>query len=1400
MRKKWSKALSLALAMSMGVSGIPTTTLAENNAMKMQTVKEGTSKVNKWKNATKPTKNVNKQAYAEGEAIVMYKSSGSAQKGNAKALKLGKDMVIESTCDFTSIPDGIMRASNINENGVQVSLVTSTKYTTQQLIQKLQQQENVLYVEPNYICKAQATGDYSEYLWAWDNKGQNAGTEGIDLNIEKAGTPVSDKEKVVAIIDTGVNYEHEDLASVIWNNPYTTELKGAHGYDFSNSDADPMDDNGHGSHCAGIIAGDATNSIGVKGIAGNNVKIMALKFLDSSGGGYLYDAISAYNYIYRAQKLGVNVVAVNNSWGGYSEYGDDILEEVMNMVGSQGALSICAASNDSEDNDEVDMSPTNFDSPYIISVAASNENAELATFSNYGKTTVDLAAPGTNILSSVAEDTFNPSIYENVDELCGYYKDFTEEFVGTEITMDDAMDSGKIMVEDEISADKFHYTIVKDGDAKVSVQQDKTSYFGLKKENAASLKWEVKEAKAGESYMFIVPYMSEATKEGFYQSFMLREDAPELGDDFSLSYMEVMDMKVASGGVIRTDAYADSYIGSIGVYGKENYWSHISYKLQDKINKTGMHALVFSLYIEKDGDYALYFDDFGMSKANVPSKEFGKYDFYNGTSMATPYVTGAVALAKGLYPEESPLETRARIVGSTTKKEALKDKVITEGVLDLEKINKPNMVLSGAGIQADGVVTIDLVNAKDDVKVTVNGEEKTVIQKNSKGVSFQGMFDKNMDVVISSGEDTVKTTLFFLSGEEIKKNAVVENSYETGNMVSNGDKLQFVSDLGNIITYDVDNEVSYMNPSVGMYGEKASLPVLTPTFSFAGFDAKTLFGDEAEFLGSYDLHKSSNAISHGKQLFVAIRLELGYAEENVLAMYDEKDMKWEKVTDIPKAFNDAEQMMIASYNGKIYVMGGYQCDANKAIADVYSYDKKADTWTKEASMPEARFAGKAVVTNGKLVVTLGGNENGGCATNYVFDGTNWTKGGTLSKVMDKKDFAYLIPYEEGMENSDTLIVISLFEIAIRLVPYYDGVVGNTDQGLIYAGMRAEGLGNTFTYDMNTHTFGRSNLKLTTYDKDDMVMGGVVGNKLYLLSGAEYSDYYEDDMDDWKLSQGAKYAGKNLQEEMDEDYGFGSMASELLFISSVDVTNSTVEVSQESIYEQGYIQGVGKYNIGETATFYAVPFADFFVKDLFVNGEKVENGYSAIVTQEMDDMVVSASFGEYVSSIYLPYDMEVFAGETTPLLAEIYPVTAENQKLIWSSSDESIATVDANGKVTAKKAGGIVRIKAVAADRGTVSAVCTIKVVEKVVPTKIKLVASKKTLKAGQSVKIKARITPKNATNQEVKWTTSNKKYATVNSQGNVTAKKAGKGKTVTITATCVGNKKVKASIKIKIKK
>lgn len=223
---------------------------------------------------------------------------------------------------------------------------------------------------------------------------------------------------VVADIDTGLRYTHEDLAANAWTNPgeiaannVDDDLNGfiddVFGADFFFSDADPLDEHGHGTHTAGTIGAVGNNSLGVVGVNWN-VKIMAIKIYDNDGFGTTSAMlINAYNYVTMMKNRGINIRVTNNSYGGCDEacgY-DQATKDALDAMGNAGILNVFAAGNDNINNDVTPSYPVSYTSPSVLGVAASTSTDAKAGFSSYGPVSVDLAAPGSGILSTTFAST-----------------------------------------------------------------------------------------------------------------------------------------------------------------------------------------------------------------------------------------------------------------------------------------------------------------------------------------------------------------------------------------------------------------------------------------------------------------------------------------------------------------------------------------------------------------------------------------------------------------------------------------------------------------------------------------------------------------------------------------------------------------------------------------------------------------------------------------------------------------------------------------------------------------------------------------------------------------------------------------------------------------------------------
>ena len=322
--------------------------------------------------------------YADGVLLVQ---SVTLTDGSAESLSAANTGIGATTAhDYSAEGFSGLTLVNLPDN---MSVTEAAQYYSSQ--------PGVQYAEPDYYRYMSVVPADPEFWrqWGLQNTGQTfkentaPGVAGVDIKASSAWDTVTDaKKNIIAVLDTGVDYNQPDLAANIWADPAT----GTHGYDAITGTSDPMDENDHGTHCAGTIGAVANNGIGGSGVAWN-ATIMPVRWIDANGAGKLSDEIGAIGW---ASQHGAKVFSC--SFGRRTDTPSQIERDVINKT---NGLFVIAAGNSAEDNNVKPEYPASYNLSNIISVAALNSNNNLSWFSNYGNKTVHLAAPGSFVYSTV---------------------------------------------------------------------------------------------------------------------------------------------------------------------------------------------------------------------------------------------------------------------------------------------------------------------------------------------------------------------------------------------------------------------------------------------------------------------------------------------------------------------------------------------------------------------------------------------------------------------------------------------------------------------------------------------------------------------------------------------------------------------------------------------------------------------------------------------------------------------------------------------------------------------------------------------------------------------------------------------------------------------------------------
>ncbi|PKN01541.1 MAG: hypothetical protein CVU77_04435 [Elusimicrobia bacterium HGW-Elusimicrobia-1] len=572
--------------------------------------------------------------YAPDEVIVIYKSHMG--EGQIKSFHSSKDMREVDAFFVSNKKDKKARKIKIKKNT-----------TVEETIEELKKNPNVEYAQPNYIRYFNATPNDTHFgqLWGLHNTGQSvngvSGTSDADIDAPEAWDIVTGSNTViVAVIDTGVAINHPDLAANIWVNPGEIAGNGVdddgnglvddvRGWDFFDGDNDPTGFYTHGTHVAGTIGAVGNNGSGITGVCWN-IKLMPLKISGVEAFATDDKIIQSINY---AAAKGARII--NASWAGYGGSNGDLLYQAIQSAGAAGVLFVAAAGNEANNNDTKPSYPASYNLGCIISVAATDQNDALASFSNYGATSVDVAAPGVNIYSTIPTYSYGaPTTL--------YSKNFDSDTVGQ-------VPSGW-------------------------VRGGTNSSWAITNSVSASAPNSLTDSPGGNyvnntnSWVCYNSTFTYVKNSRYMLNFKVRYELENGYDALSLMYSVDKTSWSWFGYLTGSSGGSFAFIGSTitSLVERGNYFG-------------------FGLYSDYSGTFdGVYIDDFNITREPMSVASYD-YVYNDGTSMAAPHVAGIAGLLLAKKSDLSVEQLKALILNGVDTKASLSGKVVTGGRVNAYK-------------------------------------------------------------------------------------------------------------------------------------------------------------------------------------------------------------------------------------------------------------------------------------------------------------------------------------------------------------------------------------------------------------------------------------------------------------------------------------------------------------------------------------------------------------------------------------------------------------------------------------------------------------------------------------------------------------------------------------------
>ncbi|WP_133968855.1 S8 family serine peptidase [Eubacterium limosum] len=903
--------------------------------------------------------------YVQGEVIVCLETGSANQRSRSALPELlaGAETLMSLSDSAENTNSSLLRSrSAVSEDTQVLALVKDESRSTEALIAELESYPQVVFAEPNYITtnfETTATETYPDLSdMQWANSDQSSGDnpfenqKGFNIGVPDWNVPGASAESdnpVVAILDTGVDLTNPDLKDKLWTRPAGLGLPGGdHGINVSGKGSleTVVDTDGHGTHCAGIV-GAAWNDMGVSG-AGEKIEIMAIQSnID------IASKIQGFDYVKQACQKGVNVKAVNLSWGGPGQ--SKALDRAIEETGKAGAIALVASGNSGWDNDISNSMASGFlNNPYAVVVNSANPTGTMSTFSDYGKRTTDIVAPGSQILSTVPMD--QSVYYPEKDKAPVWYDNF-----------EDGQDP----------AISFFYDAACTEAAEVTKISGDKAYEGSK-----SLSIDIEDAESGNVVLYSQPM--------------------DLSEKASAIENKAISIKVAAAGqevgacalLVKNTGGEFEEVKISGGTALDGTWMNYNAVLPEDTNYKSFQMKVLFAFRDvvflpdssnpsvTPNSGTVYADAMGIGDAS----KMLPFDYKNGTSMATPAAAGAAALLGSQY-NESGAALAARVVGSVTQYSNFTDKCVSGGMVNVSQ-TKPYPVLNsivdqGDTIEVDGYFFENLKSA------TIGGMDAEIVTNAPEAVSAT---DGGKVVTLKKPEGfaggTAEVSLTTDNGEghqtfEIGQNVNID--YFEENLPLPEDEDFYKAENKQIVGYQ--NQL-YVLPD-GLESEPS--PEIW-AYSIEDQKWSTLELPEA-------LVNLTGATWNGRLAVAGLTVDEKNQPVEKLWFYDGQWQE-QKVEGLPFATS------LVNADGTLMGVGGQYIEIDKetnqaaaaATKDIVAIDTKAGTVSKAGELAEARAYGKVSVHENRLIISGGTDSTGAPAGNIelVTQSENGYQGTTLS--------------------------------------------------------------------------------------------------------------------------------------------------------------------------------------------------------------------------------------------------------------------------------------------------------------------------------------------------------------------------------------------------------------------